>query len=268
MSETLAAEPRTQALADALEHEDARATADAMNALAASADQLSDVERQALSRALQRAANVGRSDARSSDALRAAAQAIASHSSSASARESLSAADQALEDAIQAAQAQAAVNATARQLSDLQTRLGSGLPLDHPASQADRSSSEGRAAGTAVPAGTPVPLGGFGSQQLPEPANGPADGAGFGAPGGLAGATDASQSQPPETIFIPGRESDGPASQDLVEQPFTLRGAPRPYRDVLTQYAQASRDYVDRPDVSPAVREMVKQYFQSLEDEQ
>jgi hypothetical protein len=47
-----------------------------------------------------------------------------------------------------------------------------------------------------------------------------------------------------------------------------VRGQPRPYRDVLSQYAASSRDYVDRPDVSPAVRDLVKQYFQSLEEGQ
>ena len=47
-----------------------------------------------------------------------------------------------------------------------------------------------------------------------------------------------------------------------------MRGAPRPYRDVLTQYAQTTRDYVERPEISPAVREMVKQYFQELEEGQ
>jgi hypothetical protein len=47
-----------------------------------------------------------------------------------------------------------------------------------------------------------------------------------------------------------------------------VRGAPRPYRDVLNQYAQSGRDYVDRPDVSPAVRDLVKQYFQKLEEGQ
>jgi len=47
-----------------------------------------------------------------------------------------------------------------------------------------------------------------------------------------------------------------------------VSGAPRPYRDVLSQYAQSSRDYVDRPDISPAVRDLVKQYFQELQNTQ
>ncbi|MCA1644841.1 MAG: hypothetical protein LC797_04995 [Chloroflexi bacterium] len=76
MSETLAAEPLARPLGEALQHEDAQATSDAARALAAQADRLSDVQRQALSRALQRAANVGRSDPRSAASLREAARAI------------------------------------------------------------------------------------------------------------------------------------------------------------------------------------------------
>jgi len=71
-----------------------------------------------------------------------------------------------------------------------------------------------------------------------------------------------------ENVFVPGRIGDGGVDQSLTDQAFTVRGAPRPYRDVLGQYAQSGRDYVDRPDVSPAVRELVKQYFQQLEEGQ
>ena len=74
--------------------------------------------------------------------------------------------------------------------------------------------------------------------------------------------------QAAENVFVPGRPGNGAADQDLIDQPFTVRGAPRPYRDVLTQYAQTTRDYVERPDISPAVRDLVKQYFQELEEGQ
>jgi hypothetical protein len=77
MSETLAAEPLTRPLADALQQENAQATSEALTALMDQADRLSEVERQALSRALQRAANVGRADAASAAALREAARILA-----------------------------------------------------------------------------------------------------------------------------------------------------------------------------------------------
>ena len=59
--------------------------------------------------------------------------------------------------------------------------------------------------------------------------------------------------------------SEGPTDQEVQQQPFTLRGQPRPYREVLSDYAQSGRDYVDRAAVSSSVRELVKQYFADLE---
>ncbi len=104
-----------------------------------------------------------------------------------------------------------------------------------------------------------------GGGQLNDPSGRPGPGGGFGA-GGLNGQDQTSAiAQPAENVFVAGRVGNGPGDQDLTDQPFTVRGGPRPYRDVLAQYAQSGRDYVDRPDVSPAVRELVKQYFQQLE---
>jgi hypothetical protein len=268
MSETLAAEPQTQALASALKQENAQATSDAIRTITSKSDALSDVERQALSRALQRAANVGRSDSRSSSALANAAQAVASGASSDAA---MSQVDAALRESIQASQSQAAVDATAQQLHDLQARLASGAPLNNPSDpmQGQPQAGGASAAGAGLGSGTPVALDGGAGRSVSEPSSGPvAQGAGVG-----AGATGTS-GQPPasaqaaENVFVPGRAGTGPADQDLVNQPFSVSGAPRPYRDVLNQYAQSSRDYVDRPDISPAVRDLVKQYFQELENNQ
>jgi hypothetical protein len=116
-----------------------------------------------------------------------------------------------------------------------------------------------------------VALDARGSQTVQDPTGGQ--------PGGGAGlnptsSQSAGQAAPPnaqaaENVFVPGRAGTGAADQqDLVDQPFSVRGAPRPYREVLSQYAQTSRDYVDRPDISPAVRDLVKQYFQDLEQGQ
>jgi hypothetical protein len=267
MSDTLAAEPRTQALADALQNDDARAASEAIKELAAQADQLSDVERQALSRALQRAANVGRSDPRTASALREAAQALGSPSSASSSQEALSAADAALSEAIQASRGQASVSSALQRLHNLQAQLAADSPLR---ADAVPPSGERDSGTTGLPVGTAVALDAAGGQQqLREPVSDETRGAGFGT-AGLSGGSAADQqaAQPAENVFVPGRESNGPSSQELVDQPFTVRGQPRPYRDVLSQYAASSRDYIDRPDVSPAVRDLVKQYFQSLEEGQ
>jgi hypothetical protein len=264
MSETLSAEPQTQALADALQREDANASGQAVSDIAAQSDRLSDVERQALSRALQRAANVGRSDQRTSAALRDAAQALANGQSPQTA---LSQADQSIQQSIQASQSQASLNNTVRQLRDLQSRLASGQPLTPSADDVLAQSSSTSGEGTPTTSGTPVALDARGSRTVSDPSSAQAAGG-----AGVNGAASQNDSQAPgtapaaENIFVPGRISTGAADQqDLVDQPFSVRGAPRPYRDVLNQYTQTSRDYVDRPDISPAVRDLVKQYFQELE---
>ncbi|MDQ6669497.1 MAG: hypothetical protein M3069_01835 [Chloroflexota bacterium] len=269
MSETLAAEPLSQSLADALQHEDAQAASQAMQSLAAQADQLPDVQRQALSRALQRASNVGRSDPRTSNALRDAARALGSGESSQAA---LSAADAALRDALQASSSQAAVRATTQQLRDLQARVASGAPLNPDASRPNTAGAQQGAAtsGTPMAGGTPATVeagGAAGQLSDPSGARGSAGGYGAGTLGGQAQTSPVAQAA--EDVFVPGRMSNGGADNlDQTNQPFTVRGAPRPYRDVLGQYAQTGRDYVDRPDVSPAVRDLVKQYFQQLEEGQ
>ena len=271
MSETLAAEPLARQLADAIQHEDAQATSDAVQALAAQADQLSDIQRQALSRALQRAANVGRSDPRSASAMREAARAIGAGES---AEAALSATDAALRESIQAATGQASLRSAAQRLRDLEAQLAAGGPLLFPEDTSDPAGTGAgaRADGSdGLPSinGTPVAVDSGGTGLLREPGADRGTGAGIGA-GNSAGATGnaASPGTAAENVFVPGRQGNGPADQDLTDQRFTLRGAPRPYRDVLGQYAQSGRDYVDRPEVSPAVRDLVKQYFQQLEEGQ
>ena len=272
MSETLAAEPQTRQLADALQHEDAQAASDAVQALAAQTNQLSDVERQALSRALQRAANVGRSDPRSASALRDAARAIGAGDRP---RRRSRPPTRRCSDSIQAATAQASLRSAAQRLRQLQAHLAAGGPLtrDDGTNPADAGAAATPSAlsSTAGASGTPVALDSSGGASALVRDPGAADrgsgaGVGAGAQTGLLSGINTQANDGAENVFVPGRAGNGPADQDLTDQPFTLRGAPRPYRDVLSQYAQSGRDYVDRPDVSPAVRDLVKQYFQRLEE--
>jgi hypothetical protein len=267
MSETLAAEPLARPLGDALQHEDAQATSDAVKALAAQADQLSDVQRQALSRALQRASNVGRSDPRSAAALREAARSIAAGESAQSA---LAATDAALREAIQAANAQASLQQTTQRLRDMSAQLSGRMPLnpDAPPTSGSAVDRTGQPNGL-TELGTPVALDSTSIGGLRDPSAAPGSGAGIGPADAAAARAQAAAAGPAaENVFVPGRAGAGAVDQSLTDQPFTVRGAPRPYRDVLNQYAQSGRDYVDRPDVSPAVRDLVKQYFQKLEEGQ
>jgi hypothetical protein len=274
MSETLAQEPLTRQLSDALQRSDARDASQALDALRDQSNQLSDSQRQALARALQRAANVGRADSRSSNALRDAARAVSAGENPSN---QLNDAAQSIEEAMQASAAESAIRQATQRMQDVRTELTTGTPPPGESSQ-DRSyegqmgqsgTMPGPGSGTAVPIDVAVAraraaaLGVGRSEPVP-------NGEG-GTTGGVTGA-DLTNGQAPaatdpsESIFIPGRAGDGPTdNQDNVQQPFTIRGAPRPFREVIGQYAQQGRDYVDHASVPPNVRELVRQYFADLE---
>jgi hypothetical protein len=269
MSETLTQEPLTRSLGEALQRNEPRGATEAMQALEQRVDQLSDVQRQGLSRALQRAANVGRADPRTANALREAARAVAANEPS---DEALEAAATALREALQSATSEAALRSTAQRLRDLRTDLSSGtvpsqyedlsvlgdagvMPMSPGLGEEAVAIDPSVGRGSAPESGDPStasgtersPSGGTGGQQLGQ--------AGQPLSAGMAS----------ENVFVPGRAGEGPSDQDIQQQPFTLRGQPRPYREVLSEYAQSGRDYVDRAAVSSSVRELVKQYFAQLE---
>jgi hypothetical protein len=273
MSETLTQEPLTRRLGDALQRSDAQAAAEALQALRQNGDSLSEAQRQALAKALQRAANVGRADARGSAALREAARAVAAGESADS---QLQEAASSIEEAMQAAAAEAALRSTTQRVQDMRTALTTGTPPGEPAPEEGYDPRNGQyALMPGMPSGTAVPID---AALARRGATTPGEGQSDAGPGGerlrmggvgiseFGAGQAAPDAEPSESIFIPGRVGDGPTdNNDAIPQPFSIRGAPRPYREVLGQYAQNGRDYVDRAAVSPTVRELVRQYFAELE---
>ncbi len=267
MSETLDQEPLARPLARALQGADAPATDAALRALADPSQQPAPQQRQALARALQRAANVGRSDARSAGALQEAAHAL---SAGEPAGASLQAAADGLRAAVESANAQAELGSTTRSLQDLRSGL-------QPGAQTGR---EGPPAGSQENAQSQA--GSDGAQASASSASGPsqqdaaADELSTGAAaarGQQAGVGSAALSGGPaapiaheasEDVFVPGRAAAGPGDQEAAQQPPAPSGQPRPYREALSQYTQSEREYVERADVPPNVRELVKQYFADL----
>ena len=132
MSETLAQEPLTRQLSDALQRSDARDASEALEALRDQSNQLSDSQRQALARALQRASNVGRADSRSSNALRDAARAV---SAGENPSDQLKDAAQSIEEAMQASAAESAIRQATQRMQDVRTELTTGTPPPGEASQ-------------------------------------------------------------------------------------------------------------------------------------
>ena len=263
MSEALSQDPRTRELGQALSGNDPTAAASAAQALADGADKLSDVERQGLARALQRAANVGRGDPQSSAALREAARSVGAGEPS---QADFEQAARALQEALQTAAAQSTLRSTSQRLDDLRSALASGMP-----NQADDLSSGVTPNGASPMIGEPsrsLPIDPAPGQGAPGPAE-RMSGAGQGGADLNTGPADGRLGvAASENVFVPGAASGGPSDQDAVRQPFSVRGQPRPYREVIGQYAQAGRDYIDRASVAPSVRDLVKQYFSKLEEGQ
>jgi hypothetical protein len=99
-----------------------------------------------------------------------------------------------------------------------------------------------------------------------------AGGSGGGHQGGMAGGSvspqqaSSSTGVAAETVFVPGRRTDQPEQEVDTAPSASSAGQSRPYTDVLAQYAQSGRDYVDHSNMSADVRDLVKQYFSELED--
>src|SRR5260370_5617436 len=145
---------------------------------------------------------------------------------------------------------------SSQRLRPLQAQLASGTPL--PRAGLDQSGTPGARVNpfgtqTSVLAGTPVALdaASTGSRAVQDPAPADASGAGYASASRSTDASGNPAAQSAENVFVPGRSSNGAADQNLTDQPFTLRGGPPPYRDVLDQDAQGSRDCVDLPCIFP-----------------
>jgi hypothetical protein len=199
--------------------------------------------------------------------LREAARAVAAGEQ---ADEQMQEASSSLEQAMQAAAADAALRAASLRVQDARSEMSEiaqGLASEEQPMITDPAQSTfapGLLSGTSVPIDAALRRGGAASQDLQEPRGERTTGGGVGgAP--LTHGDPQAAAEATESIFIPGRPGDGPSDNDQVQQPFSVRGAPRPYREVLGQYAQSGRDYIDRAAVPSSVRELVRQYFSDLE---
>ena len=155
MSETLSQEPLAGQLGEALQRADSRATRDAIEAMRQRAGQLSEPQRQALSRALQRAANVGRADSRSSNALRDAARAIAAGEQPDA---QMQEASTSLEQAMQAAAADAAYRAAGQRLQDVRQEMSQVAQGYPPSTEEPMTGAPGQSAFNPSLSGTAVPI--------------------------------------------------------------------------------------------------------------
>ncbi len=270
---------QTQALGDALGALDSPGTTAALQQLSAQLSSMSPDQRQALARSLQRGAAAARGNPAAAAALQNASRAAGDPSSDASSQMQAAAAE--LDSALEAARAQTALTDAARRLGDAQQSVSADAPGSAAADAANPNSDASAGAGATQLAASDA-AGSPGDMESSPPSDGTsglatlADGAGGGGggqQGGTAGGTLAAQPAPgtsgaaAESVFVPGRRTDQPEQQvDTAPSVRNTGGQARPYTDVLAQYAQSGRDYVDHSNMSADVRDLVKQYFSELED--
>ncbi|MBV9358401.1 MAG: hypothetical protein JO023_23055, partial [Chloroflexi bacterium] len=275
----LSANPQTQALGDALGALDSPGTTAALQQLAAQLSAMPDDQRQALAQSLKRSAAAARGNPAAAAALQNASRAASDPSADASGQ--LQAAATELDSALQAARAQTALADAARRLGDAQQSLttdtsdSSSGSSTNPDASAEAGPPQPASAGGGGPPGdmesVPPSDGSDASAGLATLADG-AGGSGGGPQGGLAGGSLSSRPAPgttgvaAESVFVPGRRTDQPEQEVDTAPSATRAGQSHPYTDVLAQYAQSGRDYVDHSNMSADVRELVKQYFSELED--
>ncbi len=289
----------TRPLGDALAAKDAAALARATQALQSALAKLTPEQRSAVARALQEAANAGRDSAAGADAelangsLRAAAQAIQQGDlSEASAQ--LGAAQSALSGEISASQTADTILRTISGLDRARDTINGAAATSTPgparssqggqsgqtgndqasagvgqgqsgASQTNAASGSG-GSGSAQEqgAGGQAGNGSSGSGTVGANGNQPGGTGGRGTGGGRSGALPG-QSTPGDQVYIPGQAGNGEAIQQAGPAGPAL-GAEVPYQQVIGQYAQNAREHLDRRDLPPNVRDLVRKYFVGLEE--
>lgn len=69
-----------------------------------------------------------------------------------------------------------------------------------------------------------------------------------------------------ESSFVQGRAGEGPEEVVQTSDPALMRGTLRPYREVVGQYSQAARESLDRSSIPAGMKDLVRDYFSTLEE--
>lgn len=282
------------AAGNALSRGDATEAAQALEELADRLASLSDGERQALADALQAGANAVRGRPELAAALRQAAGAIASAAGTGTAggvaaaapsAAALAGVGQALTQAGDDAAGAAALEGLLASVGDLQQALSGGnaagggqaasaggsAPVRVGGAGTGKSGSPGDGGGSSGNGGTPGDGDGSGG------GNQPGGGGGGMGPGQLPSGSSLGTTGPYEQVLDPsllGGQGDpsslggqpSAATGDQVAAPWspTVTGSLRPYREMLPRYQEEARDALQRQNLPPALRELVREYFSSL----
>ena len=266
----LAKSPTTQALGQALHSMDGAALLDAMDALAARLNSMSEDELQELAASLQRTANAATGNEALSGSLRQASRTIASGDPSTAGGDLGDLAEMlaSLQEAVEASEV---LEGTLADLRGARSFI-SGVALVQAGGGmgAEGGSGEGGGSVSGPGQGGEGGNGGGGGR-----GTGGATGIGSGGGTGGSGAGDQPGARrgegtgrlvtEGETVFVPGQGPDVPTEVRAGTGTGIAPGRLLPYSEVLGEYAEQAREHMERSPVPQGYKDLVRRYFTELE---
>ena len=69
-----------------------------------------------------------------------------------------------------------------------------------------------------------------------------------------------------ETSYVKGQEGSGPQQIIDIDNPDIMQDTMRPYQQVIGEYSQLARESLNRSVIPAGTRDLVRDYFSSLEN--
>jgi hypothetical protein len=251
-----------KAIGQALTQNDAQSLAAALQKLADQVSKMTPQQRSNLAQQLEQAANQSSQNPQLSSALHNLAKALADGNASeqADAEKALQAA------AAQDAQNQAKDQGLSQTSQDLQ-QIADNLAASTDGTQSQQTQSQTQSQGQptdqqAQGASTQGKPGQQGQGQQGQQSQGNGSGSN--------GSNGAGNNQGKnEQVYVPGQIGTGTSQQSSDNSSGTVQaGSNVPYSQVIAQYDQMAHDAIDNSDISPDLKDLVHQYFDSLEQGQ
>jgi hypothetical protein len=230
----------------ALASGDSKALDSSLQNLASQLNNLTPAQRTQLAQQIERAANKAQNNPQLSSALHQLAKAVADGS-----RSEVSDATKTLESAAVQDSVNQASNDSINQASQSLQNAANAL-----ASTTDNSNGQ-------IASQTQTP----GQGQSPGQTKAPGQGQGISGQGGQNNTNNNSGKN--EQVFVPGQVSSGTSHISIDGSTGTVQsGNPVPYSQVIAQYSQMAHDAINNSNIPPDLKNLIQDYFNSLEGRQ
>ena len=268
------ANPNLSAVGNALANSDPKALADALQKLAAQASKLTPAQRSQLAQQLEKAANAASNNANLSSSLHQLAKSLADGSQS-EINDAANAVQSAANQDAAAQSQQNTLNQTSQQLQQTANNLTASTDnTNNPGNATQQGQTQNQGQGQQGQGQGQQGQGqsqtqGQGQGQTPGQGQGQGKGQGQGGQGqgGQGGNNGAGNQQGKnEQVYVPGQTGTGTSTQTNGGNNGVVQsGNAIPYSQVIQEYDQMAHDAIDNSNVSPTMKDLVHDYFNSLE---